>query len=200
MRLPRDLSAVDAVVFDLDGTLIHAGHDFGWIKRTLGLRADMPLMEAVASRPEAEQARIWPEIEAWERRHGELATPDPSAPALLDGLARRGVRLGVLTRNTRETALRTLEVTGLAGWFDPAHVLGRHDAPPKPDPAGLARLLSGWGAPATRAVMVGDAPHDTDTGARIGAWTVGIDPGDRGFRDVDLLVPALGGLVAHWGL
>ena len=98
---------------------------------------------------------------------------------VVNELQARGVRLGVLTRNTRSTALRSLAVAGLAGFFDAAHVVGRHEATPKPDPEGLWLLLRAWSVPPERALMVGDAPHDTDTGLAIGAFAVGVDPHQR---------------------
>ncbi len=63
---------------------------------------------------------------------------------LVRELAGRGCRLGILTRNARELAHVTLEAIGLADCFAVEDVLGRDDAPPKPDPGGLLKLAAAW--------------------------------------------------------
>ena len=45
-------------------------------------------------------------------------------------LQRRGVRLGILTRNDHQLALITLEAIGLGGCFPTEHILGRGEARP----------------------------------------------------------------------
>jgi len=189
-----------AVVFDLDGTLTHGGHDFGSIKERLGLDPALPLTEGLMALPEPRRSDAWRAVEAWEEELAEVAVADPAAPGLLEALRTRDIRLGVLTRNTRSTALRSLAVAGLARFFDPDHVIGRHEATPKPDPEGLWLLLRAWSVPPERALMVGDAPHDTDTGLAIGAFAVGVDPRRRrSFGAVHAVVRDLGELSAVLG-
>jgi len=55
-------------------------------------------------------------------------------------LYRRGCQLGILTRNALPLAELTLEVIGLRECFAEAAILGRDEAPPKPDPGGLLHL------------------------------------------------------------
>lgn len=189
-----------AVVFDLDGTLTHGGHDFAAIKRRLGLDPSTPLTEGLMALAEPRRSRAWAEVEAWEEELAEVAVADPAAHSLLAALQARDVRLGVLTRNTRATALRSLAVAGLADFFDPDHVIGRHEATPKPDPEGLWLLLRAWSVQPHHALMVGDAPHDTATGLAIGAFAVGVDPyGRRNFGAVHAVVRDLAQLSAILG-
>jgi HAD superfamily hydrolase (TIGR01549 family) len=94
------------------------------------------------------------------------------AVQLVRELAGRGYRLGILTRNARELAHVTLEAIGLADCFAVEDVLGRDDAPPKPDPGGLLKLAAAWDVSPSEMVMVGDYRFDLDCGRAAGARTV----------------------------
>ena len=120
------------------------------------------------------------------------------ALGLLRELFGRGARLGVLTRNTRANALRTLERIGLSGYLAECDVLGRDEALAKPDPDGIFRLAHGWGASPRQLVMVGDYGFDLQTGRAAGAATIHVDP-TRAFRWpelTDIAVASLAELVA----
>lgn len=162
-------------VFDMDGTLTVPTHDFDALRRDLGLPPDSPILETLDALPPEEAAVLHERLHAWELEHAARALPIADAVALLEVLASRGATLGVLTRNTRPVALRTLEVTGLADYFVPSDVLGRDSAAPKPSPEGVLRLLTGWSAEPAQAVMVGDWVFDVDAGRAAGAATVWID-------------------------
>ena len=126
------------------------------------------------------------------------ARPAVGAAASLAARRARGCRLGVLTRNTRALAEVTLRAAGLWGFFEPAVVLGRLDAAPKPSPDGIHLILSAWSAAASDAVMVGDYIFDVEAGRAAGCATVLIDPADRfGCPAVaDHVVVGLGELLA----
>lgn len=159
-------------VFDMDGTLTVPMHDFDALRRRLDLPEGAPILEALAEASPVRRARLEAEVDAWEGELAEQAVAQEDARALLEALDGRGCRLAVLTRNTRAHAVTTLRVTGLDVFFDPQDVLGRHEAEPKPDPAGVQRILGRWGVDGTSAVMVGDWVHDVRAGARAGAATV----------------------------
>lgn len=166
-------------IFDMDGTLTVAVHDFDAIRAELGLPRGRLILEALAERPEAERAVLTARLDAIERRLARDARPQPGASVLLEALASRSARLGILTRNSRENALLTLEAAGLGGFFDADHVLGRDEAEPKPSPAGVLRLLDAWQGEAGSAVMVGDYRLDLLCGRAAGATTVYLDPSGR---------------------
>lgn len=164
-------------VFDLDGTLTVAVHDFAMICAELGVPDGVDILEFLASLPR-EQAQIL--HERLQRIELELAGVTVAARGALELLQRlrdRGSRLGILTRNTRENALRTLELIGLEGFFETGHILGREQALPKPDPEGILRLADCWGAPSVDMVMVGDYRYDLEAGRRAGALTIHVDAG-----------------------
>ena len=128
-------------VFDMDGTLTVAVHDFDAIRAELGLPAGRLILEALAERPEEERRALLTRLDAIELDLARTAQAQPGASRLLAALRERGARLGILTRNSRENALLTLEASGLGAFFAPDHVLGRAEAEPRPSPAGVLRLV-----------------------------------------------------------
>lgn len=193
------LAGHDAWIFDLDGTLTVAQHDFDAMKRELGLPLDAPMLESIRSRPEAAQVRLMAAIDAWELAHADQAVARPGAVELLDALRARGLAVGVLTRNTRPTALRTLAATGLAPYFPEHAVAGRDCAAPKPAPDGLRLLAQRLGR--ARMVMIGDYRFDLEAARAAEATAVWLDAERLGtFRDLaDLVVHDLRELVPHLG-
>ncbi|MFO2464624.1 HAD family hydrolase [Pseudomonas sp. 15FMM2] len=159
-------------VFDMDGTLTVAVHDFAAIRVALGIPAEDDILTHLAALP----VDVATAKHAWLLEHErELALDSVAATgavALVRELAGRGYRLGILTRNARELAHITLQAIGLADCFAVQDVLGRDDAPPKPDPGGLLKLAEAWGVAPAAMVMVGDYRFDLDCGRAAGARTV----------------------------
>lgn len=191
------MGPLDAVVFDLDGTLVHTEHDYAAWKRALGLPPGLAVLEGLATLPPAARAVAEARLDALEREHAARAAAIAGAEATLAALSGR-VRLGILTRNTRATALTALAGAGLARFFDPADVLGRDEAAPKPAPDGVLLLLARWGAAPRRAAMVGDVRFDLEAGRAAGVWAIGFDPAATGALApwADHVVTALPELVA----
>ncbi|HBM66114.1 MAG TPA: HAD family hydrolase [Pseudomonas sp.] len=159
-------------VFDMDGTLTVAVHDFAAIRVALDIPAEHDILTHLAALPAAEAAAK----HAWLLEHErDLATASMAATGaveLVRELAGRGCRLGILTRNARELAHVTLEAIGLADCFPVEHILGRDEAAPKPSPDGLLKIASAWGVTPSELVMVGDYRFDLDCGRAAGARTV----------------------------
>lgn len=166
------LSQVRHWVFDMDGTLTLAVHDFPAIKRAL----EIPLEDDILSHLAALPSEVSAAKHAWllehERELALASKPAPGAIELVRELAGRGYRLGILTRNARELAHVTLEAIGLADCFAVEDVLGRDEAPPKPDPGGLLKLARAWDVQPSQMVMVGDYRFDLDCGRAAGTHTV----------------------------
>ena len=159
-------------VFDMDGTLTVAVHDFALIRRELGIPEAHDILEHLTAldADEAAACRAW--LMAHERELALAAQPAPGALDLLQALHEAGCRLGVLTRNAGSLAWLTLQAIGVDGLFRQGEVIGRDDAVPKPDPDGLLRLAARWEIPVRQLVMVGDYRFDLDCGRAAGAKTV----------------------------
>lgn len=188
-----DIASSRHWVFDLDGTLTVAIHDFVEIRRILGVPEGVDILGHLDMLP-AEQGLVARgrllEIEEEIAGRAERAV---GALELVQLLHERGATLGVLTRNARDIALRTLSRIGLSPYIAPQHVLGRDEAIAKPDPDGIFKLALNWGMPASALVMVGDYSFDLITGRAAGAATVHVDP-TRSFRWPELTDVAVGTL------
>lgn len=166
-------------VFDMDGTLTIAVHDFVAIKRALDIPEEDDILHHLAALP-AEQAaskRAW--LYQHERELADAARPAVGARELLHELRERGCTLGVLTRNDHSLALVTLQAVGLGDCFASENILGRDEAPPKPDPAGLLHLAEKWGVEPQALVMVGDFRFDLECAKAAGARSVLVNAPDN---------------------
>lgn len=166
-------------VFDMDGTLTEAVHDFALIRRVLEIPPEADILHHLASLP-AEQAAA---KHAWllehERELAQVAQPAPGAVALVRALQAAGCRLGMLTRNARALAQVTLQAIGLHDAFAWDDIVGRDEAAPKPAPDGLQYFANRWSVEGAALVMVGDHLNDLACGRAVGACTVLVNtPGD----------------------
>ena len=156
-------------VFDMDGTLTVAVHDFPAIKRALGIPQEDDILHHLAALPADEAAAK----HAWLLEHErELALGSVAAPGaveLVRHLHGRGCRLGILTRNAHELALLILDAIGLGHCFETHDVIGRDETPPKPHPGGLLHLAARWQVQPGEMVMVGDYRFDLDCARAAGA-------------------------------
>jgi len=185
-------------IFDLDGTLTVAMHDFDAIRAALGLPPNRPVLESIASLPEEQAAILRNRLNEIELDLARRASPQMGATELLVGLRKRGAKLGILTRNTRRNAHETLHACGLLDFFEPDCVLGRESAPPKPNPDGIHKLLDYWETHPGDTVMVGDYHFDLEAGRRAGTTTVWLDIEGHGqwLDQADLRVQSLQELMA----
>jgi len=199
----------DAVVFDLDGTLVAT--DRFWVDAArVGARRAFEELGLERPMPSAEQwmgmvglplalgfARVFPELEAGQRarvmalcieeeeralRAGQ-AVLLPGAREMLDELRERGLRLGIASNCGRGYLDSMLHDLGLARWIEEARCL---DSPGVRNKAGMVRdLLATFGT--RSAVMVGDRTGDRDA-----AWENGLPHVHyaRGFAAADELVEA----------
>jgi len=184
-------------VFDLDGTLTVAVHDFAAIRRTLEIPEGADILGHLMSLPPRHAQPLHDRLQQIELELAGRTRAASGAHELLQHLRERGTELGILTRNTRENTLRTLELIGLDGYFEDTHILGRDQALPKPDPDGIQRLSALWGIDPGTTVMVGDYHYDLQAGRSAGSLTVHVDA-SRSFRWpelADVQVGTLGELI-----
>jgi phosphoglycolate phosphatase-like HAD superfamily hydrolase len=179
---------IRAVLFDLDGTLVHTRIDFPRMKEGVlaELRAEgfdpepfrpldaLAIIERVATMlPDPSGFRHRAELAL---RREELAVCDDAVEAegaveTLNWLHGQGVAVGIVTRNCREAVARALERVPL-----PYQVLlTRADTPRvKPDPLHLHLALERLGVAADAALMVGDHVMDVRAGHAAGMAALGV--------------------------
>lgn len=159
-------------VFDMDGTLTLAVHDFEAIKRALDIPLEHDILHHLAALPEDVAAAKYLWLLEHERELALSAEPAPGAIELVRALKERDCRLGILTRNAHELALVTLQAIGLGDCFASGDILGRDEAPPKPHPGGLLHLAERWQVTPNELVMVGDYRFDLECARAAGACSV----------------------------
>jgi len=173
------LPAIRHWVFDMDGTLTVAVHDFQRIKRDLAIPPDDDILTHLAALPAEEAAAKHAWLLAHERALAGAAQPAPGAVALIRALHAAGCRLGILTRNARELAEVTLQAIGVRDVFAREDIIGRDEAEPKPSPAGLRYFVERWQVDPAQVVMVGDYRFDLECGRAAGTRTVLVNTPDN---------------------
>jgi len=164
-------------IFDLDGTLTVAVHDFKAIKEALEIPPEADILAHLEAQSPQVSALLHQKLDIIERDLSTRTAAATGASELLSLLAKDGCRIGILTRNSHEIARLTLELTGLDDYFpEPAFIVGRGEAAPKPDPEGALQLASLWGVPPQDIVVTGDYLYDLLCGRSIGAATIHVDP------------------------
>ena len=166
-------------LFDMDGTLTRAMHDFDAMRRELELPVGVPILEALAAMDPVEAQLKHAALDAMELRMAADATPQPGSHELLEYLQQQGAMLGIVTRNGKEIARATLAACGLDSFFTDEAIISRDCCTAKPDPAGVHLLLSRWSAEAEDAVLVGDYLFDLQAGHSAGVATVHMDVDSR---------------------
>jgi len=180
-------------VFDLDGTLTLPAHDFAFIRRELAIPNGSDILEHLDTLEPEESARRHLRLNDIERELAGNAVAAPGVSGLLNLLGSLDFQLGILTRNSREIAMMTLEAIDARCYFNDNHVLGRDEVSPKPDPAGILHLLDQWQAEPDNVVMVGDYLFDLQAGRSAGAITIHVGrPDSQRWPDVtDIMVDSL---------
>jgi phosphoglycolate phosphatase len=161
----------DAVVYDLDGTLVRLPVDWGAarddaapILRSRGVdTTDMGLWDILeAARPNGVLAEISDVIASHERRGAESATRLP----LADDLP-LSVPVAICSLNCEAACHIALERHELDGWV--GAVVGRDSVDTyKPDPAPLLAAVSAIDADPERSLFVGDSDRDREAADRAG--------------------------------
>jgi len=180
------LGPVDAIVFDMDGTLIESHQTVTAAYRAAvlacGQRAPSDA-DIIAAYPLGPPSVILANLLGREatrqdlgRYHAHLATSRESVllyEGIADLLARAAqhVPLGLFTGASQEAAGILLARAGLAEYFR-VIVGGDEIARPKPDPEGIYLVCRHLGVEPSRAAYVGDSPLDLQAARQSGAVAV----------------------------
>ena len=162
--------ALKLVVFDLDGTLLAPMLDFDAIRQEIGLPPETTILEGMNGLSEAERARASAILNRHEAEAAARSRLMPGAEALLAGLRQRGIKIAILTRNSRDSVERARKRHGLV--LDAAVV--REDMKPKPSPEGVRHLMEVCGTGPDETIVVGDFRFDIEAGAAAGCRTIAI--------------------------
>lgn len=147
---------IRAVLFDLDGTLVHSSLNFAKIRQDVGCPPGQDVLDYVASLADAEKEVARNIIRQHELEDAYSAQAIAGAVELLTRLSEAGIRTGIITRNSAEATRIKLASCEISI----AHVLTREDAAPKPDPEALLHLSRLWQLPVDVCLYVGDYLYD----------------------------------------
>jgi phosphoglycolate phosphatase len=177
--------ALEAVLFDLDGTLLDTAQDIAEalnralaeqglppiapsaVRRMIGRGSPVLIERAAAAVGRAlDDAAKAAMLERFFHHYGHLeesgefkAQPYAGAAECLRTLHEAGLRIAVVTNKHERFATGLLKALGLSAWVD--RVVGGDSFPlRKPDPAPLLFACKLLGAAPARALMVGDSIND----------------------------------------
>ncbi|HEX7080234.1 MAG TPA: HAD-IA family hydrolase [Gammaproteobacteria bacterium] len=211
--------SVDAVLFDLDGTLVDTAPDLVAVLNRLLAEAGKPPVPYAVARNEVSNGALGlirlgfgaetspAAIEQLRARFLEIYSGAVCAKSRLflslEKLVNLGSpkRWGIVTNKPHEMTVPLLERLGVAERFGSV-VSGDRLPQKKPDPAPLLLAAEELGASPSRCVYVGDAPRDIEAGRAAGMATIAaaygyIRPGnDVRAWSADLLVRHPSGLAA----
>ena len=163
-------------IFDLDGTLTVAVHDFDAIREELGIQGGLPIIETINSLPKTESILLKTKLQKIEEKLAHGASPALGVETLLEKLSKANCNFGILTLNSKENAWYTLKAIGLEHYFSEEFVIGRWCEEPKPSPKGIHKMLYQWNVKANEALMVGDFLYDLQVGRAAKTATIHVDP------------------------
>lgn len=193
--------SIDAVLFDLDGTLIDSAPDLGAAADQMRLDRGLPSLPYERYRPMAgagargmlgEAFGVTPEhpefaalreefFRNYERRLTQATTVFEGVPELLEQLLGRRLRWGVVTN---KSARFTEPLTRAMPLFGSASAIVSGDTTPhaKPHPEPLFEAARRLGVAPDRCIYVGDDERDITAGLAAGMGTVAASYGYLGQR------------------
>jgi len=192
---------VDAVVFDLDATLINLGGFVEWrkahediVRTYLEYGCDVGNVEACSAKGlftmleemydinAAAHGETWAlEIQEvayhvlsnYEEKGSQRSTKMTGCLEALEWVKDTGIPMGICTSNSQKSADKTLRQEGLAHYFEA--VVGRttrHRMKPHPDQ--LLECYRILGVESSRGVIVGDSHKDVIAGKAVGSYTIAV--------------------------
>ena len=212
-----DFSAVRALIFDLDGTLIDSKQDLirsvnamlakmgreklheDTISGYIGHGAPKLVARALgngASEAEREQALKF-FLAHYEEHKLDSTRPYAGVAEALEQL--RQFPMAVLTNKPARVSRRIVEGLGLAKYFRAVYG-GNSFETKKPDPLGARKILEELSATAEQTMMVGDSEVDVQTARNAGTLAAAVNYGfgthDRAAYPADLYLDRLTDLTA----
>ncbi|HUV54873.1 MAG TPA: HAD family hydrolase [Candidatus Krumholzibacteriaceae bacterium] len=192
---------VDAVVFDLDGTLINIGGFVEWnkaqediVRTYLEHGCDEENVEACSAKGlftmleemyevnavaygeviavEIQEA-VYDILSGYEEAGNQRCTKMTGCVEALEWVKETGIPMGICTSNSQTSAEKTLRQEGLAHYFKA--VVGRttrHRMKPHPDQ--LLECYRILGVKPSRGAFVGDSHRDVIAGKAVGSYTIAV--------------------------
>ena len=170
-----------AVLFDFDGTLTEPGSlDFGTIRNAVGCPQGQRVLEFINGiTSQAKRDEAFNILESFEAEAARQSRPNTGAEEVLEFLCSRGIKIGIISRNSLASIRTALENFARIRPDDFAVILSRDDPyTPKPNPEGILAAAGILGIPVAQVLVVGDVVLDIEAGHKAGALTAFLTNGD----------------------
>jgi HAD superfamily hydrolase (TIGR01509 family) len=163
---------IKGVLFDFDGTLTIPGAiDFFEIKEYLGCPKETPVLEFIKTLNKEEQQKAYQYLDRCEEEAARISLPAPDVETVIGELKKGDMPLGIITRNSLNSILISLDNFDRISVEDFTVILTRDDGAPKPDPAGVIKAAQTMGILPEELLLVGDFSLDIIAGHAAGAGT-----------------------------
>lgn len=180
---------VQAVLFDLDGTLVDSRDAVVWAVNELfneigrpPIRADevipligvglVPLLGRFVDKPESYIARY---RDIYKSGFQKRTSVYRGAEEVLRLLKETGVRTGIATNRSRELSQVIVDYFGLTGYLDALVGQGGDNSYLKPDPKLIFEACRALEVDPEKTIMAGDTEIDVETGRNAGCFTIKVD-------------------------
>jgi len=160
-------SDLEAVIFDMDGTLVDSDYDWPAIRQRLDV-SGRSIIDDLNGLPEPDRSSRWAQLEAIEGKASEAARLKEGVAELLALLADRGLATALVTNNSEVNTRLLLDRFDLD--FD--LVLTRDSGLWKPSGAPVDEAIRRLGAAPDRCMAVGDSRYDVEAARQAGCAVV----------------------------
>jgi len=202
--------AVEAVLFDLDGTLVDSlpliihtyrrvfdEMQIPWGDDDVVKMIGLPLLD-IGRHFTGDAAELFCERyqHYYYQEHDRYIKLFPGTLEMLACLKDSGLQLGIVTSKGKPGTARATAFTGIDRYMDvviTAHDVAKH----KPEPEPIWQALAAINTDATNAVYIGDTKYDILCGKNAGCLTLGVSWGLDSPEELKSLQPA--GILAEWG-
>jgi HAD superfamily hydrolase (TIGR01509 family) len=152
-----------AVLFDFDGTLTKPeALDFSRLRSLLQCPEGQPILEYIEALPSSDERREKHRIlDEFEMEAARLSVPNEGAEELVGLLKAEGIRLGIVSRNSRASVLEGMRRFRALGPDDFGIIVSRESpGRPKPHPDGVRYAAGMLGLETREILVVGDFVFD----------------------------------------
>ncbi len=157
---------IQAVIYDLDGTLTKPILDFDKIRAELGI-VDGSVWETILEMPANQREQAERILLQYELQAAKSAELNEGAKEILDILNRRNIRYAILTRNCRQA----WEIVRDKFSLNVSLAFTREHGHLKPDPLAVLQITEALKISAENSLVVGDYLFDIQAGKEAGAKT-----------------------------
>lgn len=182
------MSKLNALLFDLDGTLINTNelivesflHTLNHYFPGQYEREDVypfmgpPLIDTFEALDKERTMEMVAHYRAFNHeKHDALVTEFQGVYETIRTLHENGFKMAIVSTKIHETILKGLKLTNMESFFDV--VVGLDDVEhAKPHPEPVQKALAALGASPEEALMIGDNYHDIEGGQNAGVKTAGV--------------------------